>query len=178
MNVWYRFCLREWQVFSFHVRPTKETAVHLEDSNFGLRKLVQMPPQQMFRPREHDQKNVAKTWNVSFHVVLIQVIFLLKNNQTTMIFGIGKQKKMLPTQRCCFQKPEKLNQHVECAPITKFTGYQNFSILRASQAMESPLSSVASVRFADSAACQVRNFGLTHFPWNFPTLSLQLNEIM
>ena len=52
-----------------------------------------MPPQQMFRLREQDQTNVAKTWNMSFHVALIFVIFLLKDNQTTVIFGIRKQKK-------------------------------------------------------------------------------------
>jgi len=32
---------------------------------------------------------------MSFHVVLIFVIFLLKDNQTTVIFGIRKQKKLL-----------------------------------------------------------------------------------
>ena len=97
--------------------------------------------------------------------------FLLKDNQTTMIFGIRKQKKKC-SQRCCFHlKREKLNKHVECAPIITKFGWLPVELQHPAGFIPGHMESPLSVPRSDSLIRPPANFGhgLTHFPWNFPT---------
>ena len=100
------------------------------------------------------------------------MLFFTQRQSNNRDFRHQKTKKKCCSQRCCFHlKREKLNKHVECAPIITKFGWLPVELQHLAGFIPGHMESPLSVPRSDSLIRPPANFGhgLTHFPWNFPT---------